>query len=80
MNINHALLYEIGVSKKHLKRLMTTTRKTGSLGLKLAGTNGGGCMIVLSKMKNFNIFSKSFRGRDGTPFIARKTCKGVKIE
>jgi len=42
MNINHALLYGLGISDESLERLINTARKAGALGAKFVGLGGGG--------------------------------------
>ncbi|MCK4313951.1 hypothetical protein KAW04_04220 [Candidatus Bathyarchaeota archaeon] len=42
MNINHALLYGLGVSAESLERLVNAARKAGALGAKLTGVGGWG--------------------------------------
>ncbi len=48
MNINHALLCEMGVSSTELDRLVTSARTAGALGAKLSGAGRGGNAIVLA--------------------------------
>ncbi|HDD70226.1 MAG TPA: mevalonate kinase [Candidatus Bathyarchaeota archaeon] len=80
MNINHALLYGLGVSDESLERLINAARKAGALGAKLTGAGGGGCMIALARNENLESVLEAIQRAGGTPFIARKTDEGVKIE
>lgn len=80
MNINHALLYGIGVSDESLEWLINAARKAGALGAKLTGAGGGGCMIALSKDEKLQQILEAIQRAGGNPFIARKTDEGVKIE
>jgi mevalonate kinase len=48
MNENHRLLQEIEVSSQELDLLVDIARKQGSIGAKLTGGGGGGCMIALT--------------------------------
>ncbi|MFW6117850.1 MAG: mevalonate kinase [Thermoproteota archaeon] len=80
MNINHALLYGLGVSDESLESLITAARKEGALGAKLTGAGGGGCMIALAEDEKINPVLEVLQKRGGTPFLARKTDEGVKIE
>jgi mevalonate kinase len=48
MNVNHALLYGIGVSDESLEWLINAAKKAGAYGAKLTGAGGGGCMIALA--------------------------------
>ncbi|RJS78185.1 mevalonate kinase [Candidatus Bathyarchaeota archaeon] len=80
MNINHALLYGLGVSDESLEWLINAARKAGALGAKLTGAGGGGCMIALARNENLESVLEAIQRAGGTPFIARKTDEGVKIE
>jgi mevalonate kinase len=80
MNINHALLYGIGVSDESLEWLINAARKAGALGAKLTGAGGGGCMIALARNEKLEEVSEAIRRVGGTPFIARKTDEGARIE
>ena len=80
MNINHALLYGIGVSDESLEWLANAARKAGALGAKLTGAGGGGCLIALSENGKLQQVSEAIQRAGGRPFIARKTDDGVRIE
>jgi len=80
MNINHALLYGVGVSDESLEWLINAARKAGALGAKLTGAGGGGCMIALTKNERLQHVSEAIQRAGGRPFTARKTDEGVKIE
>jgi len=80
MNMNHGLLYGIGVSDESLEWLINAARKAGALGAKLTGAGGGGCMIALAKNERIQQVLEAIQRAGGTPFIARKTDEGVKIE
>lgn len=80
MNINHSLLSAIGVSNEHLDRLVNAARRAGALGAKLTGAGGGGCMIALARRKALEQIVSAIRQAGGTPFIAEKSDKGVRIE
>jgi len=80
MNVNHALLYGVGVSDESLEWLINAARKAGALGAKLTGAGGGGCMIALSKSDKLQNVMEGIQRAGGSPFIARKTDEGVKIE
>ncbi|HVO36673.1 MAG TPA: mevalonate kinase [Candidatus Acidoferrum sp.] len=80
MNINHALLYSIGVSDESLELLTSAARKAGALGAKLTGAGGGGCMIALAKNEKLDQVMEAIQNAGGRPFIARKTDEGVRIE
>jgi mevalonate kinase len=47
MNINHGLLHGMGVSTPALDAACRIAREAGSVGAKLTGAGGGGCMIAL---------------------------------
>jgi len=80
MNINHALLYGIGVSDESLEWLINAARKAGALGAKLTGAGGGGCMIALTKNEKVEQILEAIQRAGGRPFIAKKTDEGVRIE
>lgn len=80
MNINHALLYGVGVSDESLEWLINAARKAGALGAKLTGAGGGGCMIALTKNEKLQQILEAIQRAGGRPFVARKTDEGVKIE
>jgi mevalonate kinase len=80
MNINHALLYAVGVSNETLERLVFAARNAGALGAKLTGAGGGGCMIALAEPKNLNSVKKAIEQAGGRAFVARRTADGAKIE
>jgi mevalonate kinase len=80
MNINHALLYGIGVSDESLEWLINAARKAGALGAKLTGGGGGGCMIALAKNERLQPILEAIQRAGGVPFMAKKTNEGVKIE
>lgn len=80
MNMNHALLYALGVSDESLEWLINAARKAGSLGAKLTGAGGGGCMIALSRDDGIDRVSEAIQRAGGRPLVARKTDEGVRIE
>ena len=80
MNINHALLYAVGVSDESLEWLVNAARKAGALGSKLTGAGGGGCMIALARNEKIENVLESIQRAGGRPFLAKKTDEGVRIE
>jgi mevalonate kinase len=80
MNVNHALLYGVGVSDESLEWLINAARKAGALGAKLTGAGGGGCMIALSNEEKLDRISEAIQNAGGRSFKARKTDEGVRIE
>lgn len=80
MNINHALLYAVGVSDESLELLVNASRKAGALGAKLTGAGGGGCMVALAEDDKLEEVVEAIQKAGGRPFIARKTDEGVKID
>ncbi|MEM3608724.1 MAG: mevalonate kinase [Candidatus Bathyarchaeia archaeon] len=80
MNINHALLYGLGVSDESLEWLISAARKAGALGAKLTGAGGGGCMIALTRSEEIEKVVEAIQRAGGRPFIARKTDEGVRVE
>ncbi len=80
MNINHALLCGLGVSDESLESLINAARKASALGAKLTGAGGGGCMIALVQNERIEQVQEAIQRSGGTPFMAKKTNEGVKIE
>ncbi|MBS7633957.1 mevalonate kinase [Candidatus Bathyarchaeota archaeon] len=80
MNINHALLYAVGVSSDEIERLVYAARKAGALGAKLTGAGGGGCIIALSRRMDLNRVADAIRHAGGEAFITEMTLEGVKVE
>ncbi|MEM2119343.1 MAG: mevalonate kinase [Candidatus Bathyarchaeia archaeon] len=80
MNINHALLYGMGVSDESLEHLLNAARRAGAAGAKLTGAGGGGCMIALSKEEKLDQVAEAIQRAGGRTFVARKTDEGVKVE
>jgi len=73
MNINHALLYGLGVSDESLEWLVNAARKAGALGAKLTGAGGGGCMIALANRDKLETVLEAVQRAGANAFIARKT-------
>jgi mevalonate kinase len=80
MNINHALLYALGVSDESLEWLVNAARKAGALGAKLTGAGGGGCIIALARNEKLEQVLEAVQRAGGMAFLAKKTDEGVKIE
>lgn len=80
MNLNHALLYGVGVSDESLEWLINAARKAGATGAKLTGAGGGGCMIALAESERIGKVLEAVQTAGGRAFIAKKTDEGVKIE
>lgn len=80
MNINHALLYAVGVSSDEIERLVYAARRAGALGAKMTGAGGGGCIIALSRRMDLNRVADAIRHAGGEAFITEMTLEGVKIE
>jgi mevalonate kinase len=80
MNINHALLYAVGVSSEPLEKLVNAARNARALGAKLTGAGGGGCMIALAESEKLKQVENAIKKAGGTAFIAKKSDEGVRIE
>lgn len=80
MNMNHALLYAVGVSNELLERLVCAARKAGALGAKLTGAGGGGCMIALAAPERLEDVAEAIERAGGEALVTRKTTEGVIIE
>lgn len=80
MNINHALLYAVGVSSEPIEKLVYAARNAGALGAKLTGAGGGGCIIALAEKQKREKIVNAIEKAGGTAFIAQKSDEGVRIE
>lgn len=80
MNLNHALLYAIGVSNEDIEKLVHAARKAGALGAKLTGAGGGGCIIALSKHINLKNVAEAIRSAGGRSYITEIALDGVRVE
>ncbi|HZD33848.1 MAG TPA: mevalonate kinase [Nitrososphaeraceae archaeon] len=49
MTENHKLLRDIGVSNKEIEKVIGVCVRSGSLGAKITGAGGGGCILVLAR-------------------------------
>jgi mevalonate kinase len=49
MTENHRLLRDIGVSNKEIEKIIGVCCRFGSLGAKITGAGGGGCILVLAR-------------------------------
>jgi mevalonate kinase len=79
MNINHGLLWAIGVSNPELDRLVNAALNAGALGAKLTGAGGGGCMISLSTAKRLDAVSGAIERSGGSPLRVKISNLGVKV-
>ena len=77
MNLNHNHLQNLGVSCKELDELVEVARET-SLGAKLTGAGGGGCMIALSQ--NPKQTARDIELAGGRSYICKFGVEGVKIK
>ena len=80
MNVNHGLLWAVGVSHPALDRLVHASLSSGALGAKLTGAGGGGCMIALARPGEAENIAKAIREAGGQALIARKTDVGARVE
>jgi len=80
MDMNHALLYAVGVSCEPLEKLVYAARRAGALGAKLTGAGGGGCMIALTAPEKLKDVAEAIEREGGQAFITNKTMDGVRIE
>ncbi|MEM2384442.1 MAG: mevalonate kinase [Candidatus Bathyarchaeia archaeon] len=80
MNINHALLYAIGVSNLATENLVWAARRAGALGAKITGAGGGGYIVALSHPENLHFVAESIRMAGGDPLTVNEALEGVRIE
>ncbi len=77
MTENHIILRSLGVSSPELEKLIKAAAPS-SLGVKLTGSGGGGCMIALTKNPEITVGAIEMEG--GRGFISRFNTPGVHIE
>ncbi len=77
MSENHLLLRSIGVSCPELEALITAAAPT-SLGVKLTGAGGGGCMIALTR--NPKLTSEAIELAGGRTLISKLAATGMTVD
>ena len=77
MTENHIVLRSLGVSSPDLEKLIKAAAPS-SLGVKLTGSGGGGCMIALTKNPEQTVGAIEMEG--GRAFISPFNSPGVRIE
>ncbi len=77
MSENHLLLRNLGVSCPELETLIAAAAPT-SLGVKLTGAGGGGCMIALTRDPKAT--SESIELAGGRTLISKLAAKGMKVD
>jgi len=71
MNINHGLLYSLGVSSDVLEKLVFAARKAGALGAKLSGAGVGDNMIAIAEAGKEKIIAQEIEKAGGKPIIPK---------
>ena len=77
MSENHLLLRSLGVSSPELEKLVSAAIPT-SLGVKLTGAGGGGCMIALTKDPKTT--SEAIELAGGRTLISHIASKGLSVD
>ncbi len=77
MSENHLLLRNLGVSSPQLENLVSAAIPT-SLGVKLTGAGGGGCMIALTKDPKAT--SEAIELAGGRTLISRIASEGLSVD
>ncbi|MDP6866843.1 MAG: mevalonate kinase [Candidatus Poseidoniaceae archaeon] len=77
MSENHMVLRSLGVSSPELERLIRAAAPS-SLGVKLTGAGGGGCMIALTRNPEQTVGAIEMEG--GRAFITQFNEEGLRIE
>ena len=77
MTENHIVLRSLGVSSPELERLIRAAAPS-SLGVKLTGAGGGGCMIALTRNPEQTVDAIEMEG--GRAFISNFNCEGLRME
>jgi len=79
MNINHGLLWALGVSSPELDRLVNAALQAEALGAKLTGAGGGGCMIALTTPARLDSVSSAIESSGGSPLRVKISDSGVNV-
>ena len=77
MSENHLLLRSLGVSCPELEALITAAAPS-SLGVKLTGAGGGGCMIALTR--NPKETSEAIELAGGRTLISKIAAQGMAVD
>ena len=77
MTENHIVLRSLGVSSPELERLIRAAAPS-SLGVKMTGAGGGGCMIALTRNPEQTVGAIEMEG--GRAFISEFKAEGLKVE
>ncbi len=77
MNVNQNLLEGLNVSSPKLRKLIKAAKEAGSIGAKLTGSGGGGCMIALTE-DNMKEIERSIKEKNGDPIRAKVGVEGLK--
>jgi len=77
MTENHLLLRNLGVSSPELEKLISAAAPS-SLGVKLTGAGGGGCMVALTR--NPKETSEAIELAGGKTLISKLASKGLEYE
>lgn len=81
MNLNHAFLEELGVGHPLLSKLVKILNQNGSLGSKLTGAGGGGCVIgVFDNLRKAIQATENIQDKGFQAFITKISNKGVQRE
>ena len=77
MSENHIVLRSLGVSSPELEQLIRAAAPS-SLGVKLTGAGGGGCMIALTRNPEQTVDAIEMEG--GRAFISHFNQEGLRAE
>ncbi len=81
MNENQTLLEQLGVGHSKLTDLLLILKKNGSMGEKLTGAGGGGCVVGLfDNIKDAHSSMKNIKKKGYQAFTAKHTKIGVTID
>ena len=81
MNENQTLLEQLGVGHSKLTDLLLILKKNGSVGEKLTGAGGGGCVVGLfDNIKDAQSSMKNIKKKGYQAFSANYTKIGVTID
>ena len=80
MDVNHGLLYALGVSTLELERMVYASRLAGAYGAKLTGAGGGGSIVALVPEEKAENVKRAIEIAGGKAFIAEIGVRGVEVE
>ena len=79
MNLNQSLLDSLGVGHAKITEILEIATNFGSIGGKLTGAGGGGCVIILTSQENQEEIAHALRNKGFQVVSAELSSKGATI-